>query len=59
MRDYYLLYATRGEFCRRLGNRTDAAEAYMRALELVESEPVRRFILKRLRELREPPMHAD
>jgi RNA polymerase sigma-70 factor (ECF subfamily) len=45
---YYLLPATRADFLRRLGRRQEAAAAYREALELVVSEPERRFLEARL-----------
>ena len=50
--DYQYLHSTRAELLRRLG-RTDAAvPAYRRALELARDEPERRFLRRRLDELR-------
>jgi RNA polymerase sigma-70 factor (ECF subfamily) len=51
--DYFLAHAARADFCRRLGRREEARRSYSRALELVRSEPQRRFLEKRLRELGE------
>ena len=48
---YQYLHATRAELLRRLGRGADAREAYRRALELVRSEPERRFLERRVREL--------
>ncbi len=48
---YHLLHATRAELLRRLGRRDEAGAAYARALELVGSEPERRFLEGRLAEL--------
>ena len=48
---YQYLHATRAELLRRLGRPEDARVAYGRALELVRSEPERRFLERRLREL--------
>ncbi|WP_405918569.1 MULTISPECIES: RNA polymerase sigma factor [unclassified Streptomyces] len=49
---YHLLPATRADLLRRAGRATEAAEAYTRALELVENEAERRFLEKRLGECR-------
>ena len=49
---YHYLHATRAELLRRLDRIEDAREAYDRALELVRSEPERRFLERRLAELR-------
>jgi len=50
--DYHLLSATRADLLRRSGRPTEAAEAYERALELVENDAERRFLEKRLAECR-------
>ncbi|WP_326725101.1 RNA polymerase sigma factor [Streptomyces sp. NBC_00243] len=49
---YHLLPATRADLLRRSGRTADAAEAYGRALELVENEAERRFLERRLAECR-------
>ncbi|MDX6361220.1 MAG: polymerase sigma-70 factor, subfamily [Streptomyces sp.] len=49
---YHLLPATRADLLRRTGRMGEAAEAYGRALELVENEAERRFLEKRLAECR-------
>jgi RNA polymerase sigma-70 factor, ECF subfamily len=48
---YYLFHAARADLLRRAGDVDAAATAYRRALELVGSEPERRFLLRRLREV--------
>jgi len=48
---YYLLPATRADLLRRLDRREDAAASYRRALELVATEPERRYLSKRLAEV--------
>jgi RNA polymerase sigma-70 factor (ECF subfamily) len=48
---YHYLHATRAELLRRMGQGEDARSAYRRALELVRSEPERRFLERRLAEL--------
>jgi RNA polymerase sigma-70 factor (ECF subfamily) len=50
--DYHLAHAARGDLCRRIGRMEDAISAYERALELATQEPERRFITRRLEELR-------
>jgi RNA polymerase sigma-70 factor (ECF subfamily) len=50
--NYHYLHATRAELLRRLDRLEDARSAYERALELVRSEPERRFLERRLAELR-------
>ncbi len=49
--DYRLAYAARADLCRRLGRTEEARAAYLRALELTEQEPERRFLERRLQEL--------
>ncbi|MHB8241474.1 MAG: RNA polymerase sigma factor [Solirubrobacteraceae bacterium] len=44
---YHYFHATRGDFLRRLGRAQEARSAYCRALELVRSEPERRFLERR------------
>lgn len=48
LKDYHLLYATRADFCRRLGRTTEAREAYRQALSLCQQDSERRFLQKRL-----------
>jgi RNA polymerase sigma-70 factor (ECF subfamily) len=48
---YPYLHSTRAELLRRLGRPEEARTAYRRALELVRTEPERRFLRKRLAEL--------
>jgi RNA polymerase sigma-70 factor (ECF subfamily) len=50
--EYHLLHAARADFARRLGARVDAEKSYERALELVGNESERRFLERRLREVR-------
>lgn len=49
---YHLLPATRADLLRRTGRTAEAAEAYARALELVENAAERRFLEKRLAQCR-------
>ncbi|WP_037615906.1 RNA polymerase sigma factor [Streptomyces aureus] len=49
---YHLLPATRADLLRRAGRTGEAAEAYGRALDLVENAAERRFLEKRLAECR-------
>jgi RNA polymerase sigma-70 factor (ECF subfamily) len=51
--EYHLLHAARAELLRRGGNKRAAAQSYERALELVTNESERRFLERRLREVRE------
>ncbi len=50
--DYRLAHAARADLCRRLGRDADARVSYQRALALTKQEPERRFLERRLAELR-------
>ena len=50
--DYRLAHAARADLCRRLGKSADARASYQRALALTRQEPERRFIERRLAELK-------
>lgn len=50
--DYHLAHAARGDLCRRLGRIEEAMRSYASALELATQEPERRFLARRLEELR-------
>ncbi len=52
--DYHLAHSARGEFCRQLGRVEDAREAYEKALTLTQQIPEKRFIERRLAELKSP-----
>ncbi len=49
---YHLFHAARADLLRRLGSSTEAAKSYSQALELVTNDSERRFLERRLRELR-------
>ena len=49
---YHLLHAARAELLRRLGAPMEAARSYARALEVVTNDAERRFLERRLREVR-------
>src|SRR3989440_8514083 len=49
---YHLFHAARADLLRRQGAASDAAESYERALALVTNESERRFLHRRLREVR-------
>jgi RNA polymerase sigma-70 factor (ECF subfamily) len=51
LEDYHYLHATRAELLRRLDRLDEAAASYRRALQLVRSEPERRFLQRRLQEI--------
>jgi RNA polymerase sigma-70 factor (ECF subfamily) len=50
--DYHLAHAARADLCRRLGQIAEARAAYERALTLTQQEPERRFLKRRLAELK-------
>jgi RNA polymerase sigma-70 factor (ECF subfamily) len=52
LEDYHLVHAARADLCRRLGRITEARVSYERALDLTRQEPERRFLQRRLQELR-------
>jgi RNA polymerase sigma-70 factor (ECF subfamily) len=49
--DYQLAHSARADLYRRLGKKEEALNAYLRALELTQQEPQKRFIRKRLDEI--------
>lgn len=53
--DYHLLHAARADMLRRLGANDQAAESYEIALRLVTNDSERRFLDRRLREVRSLP----
>jgi RNA polymerase sigma-70 factor (ECF subfamily) len=50
--DYQLAHSARADLCRRLGKTDEARASYRRALELTRQQPQRRFLERRLRELK-------
>jgi RNA polymerase sigma-70 factor (ECF subfamily) len=50
--NYHLAHAARADLCRRLGRIAEAKTSYERALNLAQQEPERRFLLRRLAELK-------
>ena len=50
--EYHLLHAARADLLRRMGSRREAAQSYERALLLVTNESERRFLERRLREVK-------
>ncbi len=48
LRNYYPFYAARGELLREAGRQSEAVDAYQKALSLTSSEPIRRFLMKRV-----------
>ena len=55
LRGYHLLPAARGDMLRRLGRRSEAAEAYRRAHDLAGTDAERRYLERRLREATATP----
>ena len=51
---YHLLHAARADLLRRLGREAEAAQSYAQALALVTNDAERRFLERRLREVRLP-----
>jgi len=51
--DYHLAHSARADLCRRLGRTAEARASYKRALALTRQEPERRFLERRLGELRD------
>jgi RNA polymerase sigma-70 factor (ECF subfamily) len=52
LEDYHLAHAARADLCRRLGRVVEARASYERALALTRQEPERRFLERRLWELK-------
>ena len=51
--DFHLLHAARAEFSERLGRFAEAERSFARALELATNESERRFLSRRLAEVRD------
>jgi RNA polymerase sigma-70 factor, ECF subfamily len=49
---YHLAHAVHADLCRRAGKKSEARASYQRALSLARQEPERRFLERRLAELR-------
>jgi RNA polymerase sigma-70 factor, ECF subfamily len=54
LENYYLLYATQADLFRRLKSFENATQSYRRALALVTNDSERRFLERRLSEVRSP-----
>jgi RNA polymerase sigma-70 factor (ECF subfamily) len=50
--DYQFAHSARGELCRRAGRVSEAQASFTRALELAKLEPERRFLARRIEQLR-------
>ena len=55
---YHLLHTARGEFAQRLGRLAEAEKSYARALELASNDSERRFLSRRLTQVRQRPRRA-
>ncbi|HEX8814032.1 MAG TPA: RNA polymerase sigma factor [Terriglobales bacterium] len=53
LENYYLLHAARADMLRRLGSSDESAQGYERALALVTNESERRFLERRITEVRQ------
>ena len=51
--NYYLAHSARADVCRRLGRTAEARASYEKALALTQQEPERRFLARRLEELKQ------
>jgi RNA polymerase sigma-70 factor (ECF subfamily) len=52
LQNYHLAHAARADLCRRLGRTAEARAAYERALNFAKQKPERRFLERRLAELK-------
>jgi RNA polymerase sigma-70 factor, ECF subfamily len=52
LEDYHLLHAARADFLRRMADFPEAKKSYQRALELATNESERRYLQRRLKEVR-------
>ena len=52
LKNYHLAHAARADLCRRLGRTAEARTSYERALNLTQQEPERRFLGRRMSELK-------
>jgi RNA polymerase sigma-70 factor, ECF subfamily len=59
LEDYHLAHSARADLCRRLGRVAEARFSYERALSLARQGPERRFLQRRLEELRSGDVGHD
>jgi RNA polymerase sigma-70 factor (ECF subfamily) len=52
LKDYHLMHAARADLLRRIGSLDEAAKSYARALALVTNDSERRYLERRLREVK-------
>ena len=50
--NFHLAHSARAELCRRLGRTAEARASFEWALDLTQQEPERRFLERKLREMR-------
>lgn len=50
--DYHLAHAAKADLCRRLGKNSEALQSYQRAFDLTKQIPERRFLERRMTELK-------
>jgi RNA polymerase sigma-70 factor (ECF subfamily) len=55
LEDYYLAYSALADLNRRLGKTTEARAAYQQSLKLARQEPARRFLERRVEEMKNQP----
>jgi RNA polymerase sigma-70 factor (ECF subfamily) len=55
LQDYYLAYSALADLNRRLGRRAEARAAYQQSLRFARQQPARRFLERRLEELKNEP----
>jgi RNA polymerase sigma-70 factor (ECF subfamily) len=53
LHQHHLAHAARADLLRRLGRTAEAANAYARAIDLVQQDPERRYLERRLRDVTE------
>jgi RNA polymerase sigma-70 factor (ECF subfamily) len=53
LNNYHLAHAARADLCRRIGRKDQAKLSYENALALIQQEPERRFLMRRLAELQD------
>ena len=59
LEDYYLAHSALADLNRRLGKTTEARVAYQHSLKLARQEPARRFLQRRLEELKNEPRKSE
>ena len=49
--EYHLAHAARADVCKRLGRKEEARASYLRAIQLAQQEPERRFLTRQMKKL--------